>query len=77
VAVLLVAAALLAPLSGFTWAVSGGGRASDDADGVGVDSQGRPSVTVLGAFASTVTLGDFRLSGAGGTDFFLARLPAR
>ena len=37
---------------------------------------GPRSVTVLGRFVSTVTLGRFPLTGAGATDFFLARLPA-
>jgi hypothetical protein len=32
-------------------------------------------VNVLGRFAATVTLGAFKLNSAGGTDFFLARLP--
>jgi hypothetical protein len=37
-------------------------------------SLGPNSVNVLGRFAATVTLGGFRLTGAGETDFFLARL---
>jgi hypothetical protein len=38
-------------------------------------SLGATGVTFLGRFAQTVSLGRFRLTGAGGTDFFLGRLP--
>jgi hypothetical protein len=38
-------------------------------------SLGPHSVNVLGRFIATVTLGSFKLTSAGGTDFFLARLP--
>ena len=37
-------------------------------------SLGRSSVNVLGRFASQVTLGGVKLTAAGGTDYFLARL---
>jgi hypothetical protein len=37
-------------------------------------SLGPHSVNVLGRFASTVTLGGTKLTGAGGTDYFVARL---
>jgi hypothetical protein len=37
-------------------------------------SLGPTSVNVLGRFAATVTLGAFKLTGAGETDFFVARL---
>jgi hypothetical protein len=37
-------------------------------------SLGPGSVNVLGRFAATVTLGGFKLTGAGATDFFVARL---
>jgi hypothetical protein len=36
---------------------------------------GPTSVNVLGRFVATVTLGRFKLTAAGGTDFFVARLP--
>jgi hypothetical protein len=32
-------------------------------------------VNVLGRFAATVTLGTFKLTGAGETDFFVAGIP--
>jgi hypothetical protein len=42
---------------------------------LGEISLGPHSVNVLGRYVSTVTLGSFKLTGPGATDFFLARLP--
>jgi hypothetical protein len=62
----------VSPRGRIVWVASSG--AGPDAT-LGELALGPGSVTALGRFVATVTLGRFELASAGGTDFFLARLP--
>jgi hypothetical protein len=59
----------------FTWAVSGGGPASDDADGVGASPRG--ALVISGGFQGTSRLdATHSVASAGGYDIFAAGSPA-
>lgn len=69
--VLAVPAAFAERAPTFDWAVSGGGAASDDADGIGIDPFGRPVIS--GGFDGTSSFdAGHSLTSAGGTDVFAA-----
>jgi len=63
--------AVAADTQAFTWAISGGGPASDDADGIGADPRGR--LVVSGGFEGTSRFDTSHvLTSAGGADIFAA-----